>query len=129
MLDTTRDAISDTLRVSIKHTSLDAPLSDHEESTLYDLIEDTESFSPMNQLDIESLKKEMERCLSVLSHRERDVIRMYFGFTEGGYSMSLIEIGEEFGLTRERVRQIKDKALRILRHSRGSRLLKKFLSQ
>jgi RNA polymerase primary sigma factor len=128
VLDTTRDAISDTMRVSIKHTSLDAPLSDHEESTLYDLIQNQDSPSPMNQLDIESLKEEIERCLSVLSHREKDVIKMYFGFTEGGYSMSLIEIGEEFNLTRERVRQIKDVAIRRLKHSRGSRLLKKFLS-
>ncbi|MBP6856690.1 MAG: sigma-70 family RNA polymerase sigma factor [Candidatus Pacebacteria bacterium] len=129
VLDTTRDAISDTLRVSIKHTSLDAPLSDHEESTLYDLIQDTESPSPMDLLDIESLQKEVERCLSILENREKDVIKMSFGLTEDGYSMTLEEIGERFDLTRERVRQIREKALRRLRHSHGSRLLKKFLLQ
>lgn len=104
-------------------------MSDHEESTLYDLIQDTESFSPMNLLDIESLQKEVERCLSILENREKDVIKMSFGLTEDGYSMTLEEIGERFDLTRERVRQIREKALRRLRHSHGSRLLKKFLLQ
>jgi RNA polymerase primary sigma factor len=120
------DKISDAMRVSGKHVSMDAPFIQGEENTLLDVIENAESPSADIDLMSESLKKEIERSLSTLTERERDVVTLFFGigFTHG---LTLEEIGAKFNLTRERVRQIKEKAIRRLRHKNRSKLLKGYL--
>ncbi len=120
------DKISDAMRVSGKHVSMDAPFIQGEENTLLDVIENVESPSADIDLMSESLKKEIERSLSTLTERERDVVTLFFGigFTHG---LTLEEIGAKFNLTRERVRQIKEKAIRRLRHKNRSKLLKGYL--
>jgi len=91
-----------------------------------DVIEDDYQFSPDNYLMNDSLKEEIRRCLDSLKNRERDVIKMYFGI-DRDFALTLNEIGEEFNLTRERVRQIKEKAIRRLRHKSRSKLLRNYL--
>jgi RNA polymerase primary sigma factor len=120
------DKISEMMRVSGRHLSMDAPFVNGEESTLLDVIENSES--PMADVGLisDSLKKEVERSLSTLSERESEVIKLFFGigFSHG---ITLEEIGDQFGLTRERVRQIKEKAIRRLRHKNRSEILKSYL--
>lgn len=123
------DKIADALRISGKHISMDAPFIQGEENTLYDVIENAESPRADVHLMNESLKKEIERSLSTLSDREREVVRLFFGIGTLGQSLTLEEIGEKFDLTRERVRQIKEKAIRRLRHKQRSKLLKAYLGQ
>lgn len=120
------DEISDTLKLSGKQISMDAPFSLGEENSLLDVIENDQQPAPDNQLITESLKVEIKYVLSALPEREAEVIRLYFGI-DVDYSMTLEEIGEKFNLTRERVRQIKEKAIRRLRHTSKSKNLKSYL--
>lgn len=125
LLDIPREKINDTLRVSGRHVSVDAPFVDGEDNSLLDVLVNNDSPNADRGLVNESLNKEIERALSTLSERERDIVRYFFGI--GCQEMTLEEIGEHFGLTRERVRQIKEKAIRRLRHSARSKLLKSYL--
>ena len=125
MLDIPRDKISDTLRVSGRHVSVDAPFVEGEDNSLLDVLVNSDSPNADRGLVNESLNKEIERALSTLTERERDIVKDFFGI--GTPEMTLEEIGEKFGLTRERVRQIKEKAIRRLRHSNRSTLLKSYL--
>ena len=127
MVELPLEKIADALRISGKHVSMDAPFIQGEENTLYDVIENAESPRADVHLMIESLKKEIERSLSTLSDREREVVRLFFGIGTISQPMTLEEIGEKFDLTRERVRQIKEKAIRRLRHKQRSKLLKPYL--
>ncbi len=128
MLDITVNEVKDSLRISGRHISVDAPLSSDEESTtMIDVLTEKEgTLNPDKQLMTESLRNEIERSFSTLSHREAEVLRMYFGI-KLKTSLTLEEIGEEFELTRERVRQIKEKALRKLKHTSRCKLLKTYL--
>ncbi len=120
------DEISDTLKLSGKQISMDAPFFLGEENSLLDVIENNQQPAPDNELITESLKVEIKNVLSALPEREAEVIRLYFGI-DVDYSMTLEEIGEKFNLTRERVRQIKEKAIRRLRHTSKSKNLKSYL--
>lgn len=128
LLDITSAEVNDSLKISGKHISVDAPLSSDEESnTMLDVMSENESKQdPDNQLMTESLRNEIERSFSTLSFREAEVLRMYFGINCKS-PLTLEEIGEQFELTRERVRQIKEKALRKLKHSSRCKLLKQYL--
>lgn len=125
LLDIPREKIADTLRVSGRHVSVDAPFVDGEDNSLLDVLVNNDSPNADKGLVNESLNKEIERALSTLTERERDIVRYFFGI--GCQEMTLEEIGEKFGLTRERVRQIKEKAIRRLRHSGRSKQLKGYL--
>ena len=125
ILDIPRDKIADTLRVSGRHVSVDAPFVDGEDNSLLDVLVNTDSPNADKGLVNESLNKEIERALATLTERERDIVKYFFGI--GTQEMTLEEIGEYFGLTRERVRQIKEKAIRRLRHSARNKLLKSYL--
>ncbi|HIT49292.1 MAG TPA: sigma-70 family RNA polymerase sigma factor [Candidatus Coprenecus stercoripullorum] len=125
ILDIPRDKIADTLRVSGRHVSVDAPFVEGEDNSLLDVLVNNDSPNADKGLVNESLNKEIERALSTLTERERDIVKDFFGI--GTQEMTLEEIGEKFGLTRERVRQIKEKAIRRLRHSNRSKLLKSYL--
>jgi len=118
--------VADTLKISGRHISVDAPFSHGEENSLLDVIQDDEQPSPDNSLISESLKSEIKRVLSTLSEREAQVLKLYFGF-DTEHAMTLEEIGEKFNLTRERVRQIKEKAIRRLRHASRSKNLRTYL--
>ena len=125
VLDLQKEKVSDTLRVSGRHVSVDAPFSDGEDNNLLDVLVNTDSPNADRGLINESLSTEVERALATLTDRERDIIRYFFGI--GCPEMTLEEIGEKFGLTRERVRQIKEKAIRRLRHSSRNKFLKSYL--
>ena len=125
MLEIPREKIADTLRVSGRHVSVDAPFVDGEDNSLLDVLVNNDSPNADKGLVNESLNTEIERTLSTLTERERDIVKYFFGI--GCQEMTLEEIGEKFGLTRERVRQIKEKAIRRLRHSARSKLLKGYL--
>ena len=124
-LELPKEKVTDTLRVSGRHVSVDAPFQDGDENSLLDILINSDSPKADNKLICESLMKEIERALSTLTDRERDIIRYFFGIN--CQEMTLEEIGEQFGLTRERVRQIKEKAIRRLRHTSRSKLLKTYL--
>jgi len=125
-LDMTVEDVKQSLKNSGRHVSMDAPLIDGEDSNLYDVLRSGESPNPDKDLLHESLRTEIERALETLTPREADVIRLYFGLA-GQHSMTLEEIGETFDLTRERVRQIKEKAIRRLKHTSRSKILKTYL--
>lgn len=125
ILDLPKEKVMDTLRVSGRHVSMDAPFVEGEDNSLVDVIENPDSPVADGKLINESLKKEIERSLATLTERERDIVRYFFGL--GCPEKTLEEIGDEFGLTRERVRQIKEKAIRRLRHTSRSKLLKQYL--
>ncbi|MDY0368650.1 MAG: sigma-70 family RNA polymerase sigma factor, partial [Bacteroidales bacterium] len=108
------------------HISMDAPLIQDEDNTMYDVLKSEEAITPETELLYESLRKEIDRAISTLTQREANVIRLYFGLN-GGHPMTLEEIGEQFDLTRERVRQIKEKAIRRLKHTSRSKILKTYL--
>ncbi len=125
-LDISDFEVSETIQKSGRHLSLDAPFSEEEENRLLDIIEDQEQPAPDNTLITESLRIELERALSTLTPREAEVVKLYFGI-DLEVPMTLEEIGERFNLTRERVRQIKEKALRRLRHASRSKPLRSYL--
>ncbi|GBD87178.1 RNA polymerase sigma factor SigA [bacterium BMS3Abin03] len=125
-LDMEVSEISDALKISGRHVSMDAPFTQGEENRLIDVIQNDELPAPDNSLITESLKAEIERAISTLSEREAEVIKLYFGINED-HSLTLEEIGERFNLTRERVRQIKEKAIRRLRHASRSKNLRTYL--
>jgi RNA polymerase primary sigma factor len=125
ILDIPQEKVSDTIRVSGRHVSVDAPFVDGEDNSLLDVLVNNDSPNADRGLLNESLSKEIDRALATLTERERDIVRYFFGI--GTQEMTLEEIGEQFGLTRERVRQIKEKAIRRLRHSSRSKLLKSYL--
>ncbi len=118
--------VSDTIQKSGKHLSLDAPFSEEEENRLLDIIENQDQPAPDNTLISESLRIELDRALSTLTQREAEVVKLYFGL-DLETPLTLEEIGEKFNLTRERVRQIKEKALRRLRHASRSKPLRSYL--
>ncbi len=125
MIDVPKDKISDTLRVGSRHVSVDAPFVEGEDNSLLDILPNDDSPSADRGLVNESLNTEIERALSTLTDREREIIKSFFGI--GCQEMTLEEIGERFGLTRERVRQIKEKAIRRLKSPSRSKLLKSYL--
>jgi RNA polymerase primary sigma factor len=125
ILETTVDKISDTLSNSGRHVSMDAPFVQGEENTLLDVLENREPNTDSNLIN-ESLSEEIKRSLSTLTEREREIVVLFFGLGANS-PLSLEEIGEKFNLTRERVRQIKDKALQRLRHTSRSKILKSYL--
>ena len=128
VLEVTEFDVKESMKNAGRHVSVDAPLSSGEEqsSTMLDVMENAETPSPENGLINESLRKEIERALKTLKPREADIVRCYFGL-DGTHPLSLEEIGEKFDLTRERVRQIKEKAIRRLKHSTRCKLLKAYL--
>ena len=120
-----KEKVTDTLRVAGRHVSVDAPFADGEDNSLLDVLVNPDSPNADRGLINESLSTEVDRALETLTERERDIIKYFFGI--GCSEMTLEEIGEKFDLTRERVRQIKEKAIRRLRHSSRSKLLKSYL--
>jgi RNA polymerase primary sigma factor len=125
-LDMDVTEVSDTLKISGRHVSMDAPFVHGEENSLLDVMENEDQPSPDNTLISESLKVEIESALSTLTERETEVIRLYYGLNKE-HSLTLEEIGAKFNLTRERVRQIKEKAIRRLRHASRSKNLRTYL--
>jgi len=125
-MELSENDVKESLQNSGKHVSMDAPLVDGEDGSLYDVVKSDESPEPDLKLMKDSLSKEIDRTLQTLAPREADVVRMFFGLN-GNHAMTLEEIGEKFDLTRERVRQIKEKALRRLKHQTKSKLLKSYL--
>ena len=125
VLDLPKEKVADTLRVSGRHVSVDAPFAEGEDNSLLDVLVNNDSPNADRSLINESLSTEVDRALSTLTERERDIVKYFFGI--GTAEMTLEEIGEQFGLTRERVRQIKEKAIRRLRHSSRSKQLKTYL--
>ena len=125
-LDMTISDVKESMKNSGRHVSMDAPLVEGEDSNLYDVLRSGESPNPDKDLLHESLRTEIERALETLTPREADVIRLYFGLGNQ-HPMTLEEIGETFDLTRERVRQIKEKAIRRLKHTSRSKILKTYL--
>ncbi len=125
-LDMTLFEVADTLKISGRHLSMDAPFSQGEDNRLLDVIQNDQQPLPDSGLMNESLKIEVRRALATLSEREAEVIRLYYGL-DREHSLTLEEIGEKFNLTRERVRQIKEKAIRRLRHASRSKTLRSYL--
>ncbi|MGA1226497.1 MAG: sigma-70 family RNA polymerase sigma factor [Tamlana sp.] len=125
-LDLTISNVKQSMKVSGRHVSMDAPLKEGETSNLYDVVKSDESTKPDADLIQDSLNVEVNRALNTLSEKEAEVIRFYYGISKK-QPMSLQEIGEVFGLTRERVRQIKEKGIRRLRHTSKSKVLKTYL--
>ncbi len=127
-LDVSVGEVQQSLANSGRHVSMDAPLveGDESSSSMYDVLPNDSLPSPERELTKDSLRKDIERSLSTLTSREGEVVRMYFGLN-GKYPLTLEEIGEKFDLTRERVRQIKEKAIRRLKHTSRSRMLKTYL--
>ena len=125
-LDLPEDKVKDTMKVSGRHVSVDAPFVDGEDNSLLDVMVNNDSPKADLELMRESLQREIERSLSTLSDREKDVVMLFFGIGKK-HGLTLEEIGSKFDLTRERVRQIKEKAIRRLRHNSRSKLLKAYL--
>ena len=126
LLEISTNDVKDSLKNAGRHISMDAPLIQDEDITLYDVLGNDESKTPEQGLLSDSLRIEIERAIATLSKRESDILRYYFGLN-GNYPLTLDEIGEKFGLTRERVRQIKEKAIRRLKHVSRSKILKSYL--
>lgn len=125
-LELTPKDIKVSIKNAVRHISMDAPLAKGEESNMYDVLLSKDAPSPDKQLITDSLRKEIERALNTLTHREADIVRLYYGLNEK-YPITLEEIGEAFNLTRERVRQIKEKAIKRLKHTARSKILKTYL--
>ena len=125
-LNMTSDEVIDAMRISRRHQSLNAPFRDGDKNSLIDIIQDDNQIAPDTPLMNDSLKDEIRNSLDTLKDREKMVIKMYFGI-ERDYALTLNEIGEEFNLTSERVRQIKEKAIRRLRHRSRSKTLRNYL--
>jgi RNA polymerase primary sigma factor len=128
IMDTTEDEIYNTLKISGQHLSIDSPIKDGEDNRLIDVLKSDQSPQPDHDITDFSLSVEIERALASLSQREREVITMYFGI-ERYEPLTLEEIGQELSLTRERIRQIKEKALQRLRHKSRSKTLKMYLDR
>ena len=128
LLDVSVNDVKQSLQSNGRHLSMDAPLSDGDESSssLYDVLPNDYMDTPDKSLVQESLRKDIERSLSTLTSREGEVVRLYFGLN-GRYPLTLEEIGDQFDLTRERVRQIKEKAIRRMKHTSRSKMLKNYL--
>ncbi|HRY32993.1 MAG TPA: sigma-70 family RNA polymerase sigma factor [Bacteroidales bacterium] len=126
MLEISEQEVKESLRNSGRHVSMDAPLIQDEDNTMYDVLRNEDGPTPESDLLYDSLRKEIDRAITTLPPREADVIRLYFGLN-GSHPMTLEEIGEKFDLTRERVRQIKEKAIRRLKHTSRSKILKTYL--
>jgi RNA polymerase primary sigma factor len=126
VLEVSTAEVVDTMKISGRHVSMDAPFVLGEENSLLDVLENDSEETPDQGLMTDSLRREVQRALSTLTQREGDVIALYFGLN-GEHAMTLEEIGEKFNLTRERVRQIKEKAIRRLRHTSRSKALKPYL--
>lgn len=126
VLDVSASEVVDTLKISGRHVSMDAPFVQGEENSLLDVLAGDDEETPDGGLINDSLRKEVQRALHTLTQREADVVTLYFGLN-GEHAMTLEEIGEKFNLTRERVRQIKEKAIRRLRHTSRSKALKPYL--
>ena len=126
LLELTENDVKESMKNSGRHISMDAPLVQGEESNMYDVLRSSDSPSPEAGLINDSLRREIDRALSTLTSREADVIKYYFGLN-GEHAMTLEEIGEKFDLTRERVRQIKEKAIRRLKQTSRSKILKTYL--
>lgn len=126
LLELPEDKVADTMRVAGRHVSMDAPFANGEENSLLDVLVNHDSPRADTGLISESLQKEIDRSLSTLTDREKDVIKLFFGIGMN-HGLTLEEIGAKFDLTRERVRQIKEKAIRRLRHNSRSKLLKAYL--
>jgi len=125
-LDMTLTEVKESMRNAGRHVSMDAPLIQDEDNTMYDVLRSDEAITPETGLLYESLRKEIDRAISTLTKREADVVKLYFGLN-AQHPMTLEEIGERFDLTRERVRQIKEKAIRRLKHTSRSKILKAYL--
>lgn len=124
-IDLPQDKIAEAIKVGNRKISVDAPFSDSDDNSLLDILPNTSIPNADKVLDIESLKEEVNRALSTLNERERDILKDFFGLN--GTELTLEEIGQKYGLTRERVRQIKEKAIRRLRNSTQNKLLKSYL--
>ena len=125
-LDITEAEVKESMKNAGRHVSMDAPLVQDEDNNMYDVLKSDEVITPETELLYESLRKEIDRAIGTLTQREADVIRLYFGLN-GSHPMTLEEIGEKFDLTRERVRQIKEKAIRRLKHTSRSKILNSYL--
>ncbi len=125
-LDVSVREVKESMKNAGRHVSMDAPLIQDEDTNMYDVIRQNDTPTPETGLLYDSLRKEISRAISTLTPRESDVIRLYFGL-DGEHPMTLEEIGEKFDLTRERVRQIKEKAIRRLKHTSRSKILKTYL--
>ncbi len=125
-LDMDVNEVADTLKISGRHVSMDAPFQQGEDNRLLDVLANEHQPAPDHKLMEDSLKDEIDRALSTLTEREGEVIKLYFGLNSE-HSLTLEEIGEKFNLTRERVRQIKEKAIRRLRHASRSKNLRAYL--
>lgn len=125
-LEIAPEEVKESLKSSNRHVSMDAPITQDDEVTLYDVMLSQDSPSPDKGLLTDSLRKEIERALNTLTYREANIIRLYFGLN-GRHAHTLEEIGEEFNLTRERVRQIKEKAIKRLKNITRSKNLKAYL--
>ncbi|MCF8345618.1 MAG: sigma-70 family RNA polymerase sigma factor [Bacteroidales bacterium] len=126
VLEIAPEDVKEAIRSSGRHVSMDAPLLDGEDGNMYDVLLNDDQPGPDKGLLNDSLRKEIERALSTLTYREASIIRLYFGLN-GKHPHTLEEIGEEFSLTRERVRQIKEKAIKRLKHTSRSKILKSYL--
>ena len=126
VLDLTEAEVKESMKNAGRPVSMDAPLVQDEDNNMYDVLKSDEVVTPETELLYESLRKEIDRAISTLTQREADVVRLYFGLN-GSHPMTLEEIGEKFDLTRERVRQIKEKAIRRLKHTSRSKILKSYL--
>ena len=125
-LDVTLKEVKESMKNAGRHVSMDAPLIQDETTNMYDVMRENDTPTPETRLIYDSLRKEISRAISTLTPRESDVVRLYFGL-DGAHPMTLEEIGEKFDLTRERVRQIKEKAIRRLKHTSRSKILKTYL--
>jgi RNA polymerase primary sigma factor len=125
-LDISLNEVKESMKNAGRHVSMDAPLIQDEDTNMYDVIRENDTPTPETGLIYDSLRKEISRAISTLTPRESDVVRLYFGL-DGAHPMTLEEIGEKFDLTRERVRQIKEKAIRRLKHTSRSKILKTYL--
>ncbi|WP_297243990.1 RNA polymerase sigma factor RpoD/SigA [uncultured Prevotella sp.] len=126
-VDLPEDKIADAMKINGRHISMDAPFTEGEDGSLIDVMPNSDSPEPDNMLVMESLREEIKRALQTLNERERKVIEAFFGIDQP--EKTLEEIGTEYGLTRERVRQIKEKAIRRLRHNTQNKMLKTFLGR
>jgi RNA polymerase primary sigma factor len=125
-LDISVREVKESMKNAGRHVSMDAPLIQDEDTNMYDVIRENDTPTPETGLLYDSLRKEINRAISTLTPREADVVKLYFGL-DGAHPMTLEEIGEKFDLTRERVRQIKEKAIRRLKHTSRSKILKTYL--